>query len=80
MVRPGKPTLLVLALVALAIPTAARPLGPISLTLEAWGGVQWTDPLLITGGTATATPTAQDRLVGHLGLVGRLRHREGVIP
>jgi hypothetical protein len=57
-------------LLVLATPTVARSLGPISLTLEAYGGVQWTDPLLLAGGTATATPTDQDRLVGNYGLVG----------
>lgn len=70
MVRPGKPALAVVAALALAIPTAAAPLGPVSLTLEAWGGGQRTDPLVTAGGTASVTPTAQDRLVGNFGLAG----------
>ena len=70
MVRPGKPSQLVVVLLVLAIPTVAESLGPVSLTLEAFGGIQWTDSLVIAGGTATVTPTAQDRLVGNFGLVG----------
>lgn len=69
MVRPGKPALLV-ALLVVAAPTVAEALGPVSLTLEAWGGGQRTDPLLVAGGTASVTPTYQDRLVGDFGLAG----------
>lgn len=71
--RPGKLALAAVASLALAVPTAAEPaglLGPISLTLEGFGGGQRTDPLTVAGGTATVTPTAQDRLVGDYGLVG----------
>jgi hypothetical protein len=70
MVQPGKPAQLVVTLLVLATPTVAQPLGPVSLTLEAWGGIQRTDPLVVAGGTASVTPTAQDRLVGNFGLVG----------
>lgn len=70
MVRSGKSTLLVAALLVLAIPTVPRALGPVSLTLEASGGMQRTEPLLVAGGTASVTPTAQDRLAGDFGLVG----------
>jgi hypothetical protein len=55
---------------ALAIPTMAEALGPVSLTVEAWGGIQWTDPLHVAGGTASVSPTANDRLVGNFDLVG----------
>jgi hypothetical protein len=70
MVRPGKPEHVVVVLLVLAIPTVAEALGPVSLTLECWGGIQRTDPLLVAGGTASVTPTAQDRLVGNFALVG----------
>lgn len=70
MVRSGKSTLLVAALLVLDIPTAAEALGPVSVTLEGWGGMQRTDPLLVAGGTALVTPTARDRLAGDFGLAG----------
>jgi hypothetical protein len=70
MARPGNPAHVVVALLVLAVPTVAAPLGPVSLTLEVWGGGQRTDPLLVVGGTATVTPTARDRLVGDFGLLG----------
>ncbi|GEJ55481.1 hypothetical protein [Anaeromyxobacter diazotrophicus] len=68
MIRPGNPALLLVAL--LAAPSAADALGPVSLTLEGFGGAQRTDPLQLAGGTASVTPTEQDRLSGDFGLAG----------
>ena len=58
------------ALLALATPSVARALGPLSLTLEAWGGVQRGDPLRVVGGTAAAAATAEDRLDGTFDAIG----------
>jgi hypothetical protein len=70
MVPPGKLAHVLVVLLLLAIPAVAEALGPVSLTLEAWSGIQRTDPLLVAGGTASVTPTAQDRLVGNFALAG----------
>ena len=70
MVRPGTFTGVVVVLVALAVPTVAAPLGPLTLTLEVWAGIQRTDPLLVAGGTATVSPNAQDRMDDRFSLVG----------
>jgi hypothetical protein len=68
-VGSGKATLAA-ALLALALPSAAAALGPLSLTLEAWGGIQRADPLRVVGGTASVPPGAQDRLDGTFDVVG----------
>lgn len=58
---------MVAALVALASPTDARALGPLSLTIEGWGGAQRPNPLRITG---SGTSGPGDTLDGTFDSVG----------
>ncbi len=56
----------------LAVPTtsAAGVLGPLSLTLEGFGGAQRVDPLHLAGGTASSTPSADDLLTRTVDAIG----------
>ncbi len=61
-----------LVVLLLAVPTtsAAGVLGPLSLTLEGYGGVQRVDPLHVAGGTASGTPSADDLLTRDVDAIG----------
>lgn len=65
------PTTFFALLLALAAPSKVGALGPLSLTLEGWGGAQRVDPLHLTGGTAAGiTPSADDLLAETVDAIG----------
>ncbi len=57
-------------LLAWATPSVADALGPLSLTLEGWYGIQRVDPLHVVGGTASVTPSSDDLLAGRVDALG----------
>jgi hypothetical protein len=61
-------TLLLLAALALALPAGARALGPVSLTVDVWGGVKRYDALQLD--SATLDATSDDLLDGSYNAVG----------